>query len=211
MAAYRRLTSILLALSCTTILCADASSTVASENGQRNVDGQSPAQHSLVRRGRYVGELFHATARRPSRRRNVDRLAREGTRFQNAFVTAPVCSPCRSAMITGMYQTSIGAHHHRSGRGAEDDSPCGRRSARFRRCFKGPATSRASASGLRMSITWERGAWQRRGNRARRTTTSHGTPASTMVRIGGHASRVNPFHASATCGRKVTRRHGLQC
>jgi arylsulfatase A-like enzyme len=48
----------------------------------------------------------------------VDRLAREGTKFANAFVTAPVCSPCRSALITGMYQTSIGAHHHRSGRGA---------------------------------------------------------------------------------------------
>ncbi len=48
---------------------------------------------------------------------NVDRLAREGTRFTHAFVTAPVCSPCRSALITGMYQTSIGSHHHRSGRG----------------------------------------------------------------------------------------------
>lgn len=50
---------------------------------------------------------------------HVDRLAREGTRFSRAFVTAPVCSPCRSALITGMYQTSIGAHHHRSGRGVE--------------------------------------------------------------------------------------------
>lgn len=50
---------------------------------------------------------------------HVDRLALEGTRFTNAFVTAPVCSPCRSALITGMYQTSIGAHHHRSGRGVE--------------------------------------------------------------------------------------------
>ena len=32
-------------------------------------------------------------------------------------VTAPVCSTARSALITGMFQTSIGAHHHRSGRG----------------------------------------------------------------------------------------------
>jgi arylsulfatase A-like enzyme len=50
---------------------------------------------------------------------HVDRLAREGTKFNNAFVTAPVCSPCRSALITGMYQTTIGSHHHRSGRGVE--------------------------------------------------------------------------------------------
>ncbi|QDV45471.1 Arylsulfatase [Stieleria neptunia] len=48
---------------------------------------------------------------------NVDRLAQRGVKFSNAFVTAPVCSTCRSAFITGMYQTSIGAHHHRSGRG----------------------------------------------------------------------------------------------
>jgi arylsulfatase A-like enzyme len=50
---------------------------------------------------------------------HVDRLAREGTKFTRAFVTAPVCSPCRSALITGMYQTTIGSHHHRSGRGVE--------------------------------------------------------------------------------------------
>jgi len=50
---------------------------------------------------------------------NVDRLVAEGTQFSRCFVTAPVCSPCRSALITGMYQTTIGAHHHRSGRGVE--------------------------------------------------------------------------------------------
>ncbi len=48
---------------------------------------------------------------------NIDRMVREGTRFDRAFLTASVCSPSRSAMITGMYQTTIGAHHHRSGRG----------------------------------------------------------------------------------------------
>jgi len=48
---------------------------------------------------------------------HVDRLAREGVVFSNAYVTAPVCSTFRSAVITGMYQTTIGAHHHRSGRG----------------------------------------------------------------------------------------------
>ena len=48
---------------------------------------------------------------------NVDKLAADGTRFSRAYVTAPVCSACRSALITGMVQTSIGSHHHRSGRG----------------------------------------------------------------------------------------------
>ena len=48
---------------------------------------------------------------------NVDKLAREGIVFSNAYITAPVCSAARSAMITGMYQTTIGAHHHRSSRG----------------------------------------------------------------------------------------------
>ncbi len=48
---------------------------------------------------------------------NLDRLASEGIRYTNAFVTGPVCSASRSAMITGMYQTSIGAHNHRSHRG----------------------------------------------------------------------------------------------
>ncbi|MEB2363886.1 MAG: sulfatase-like hydrolase/transferase, partial [Bryobacterales bacterium] len=46
----------------------------------------------------------------------LDRLASEGVRFSHAFVTAPVCSASRSAIATGMYQTSIGAHHHRSHR-----------------------------------------------------------------------------------------------
>jgi arylsulfatase A-like enzyme len=48
---------------------------------------------------------------------NVDRLAKEGVAFSNAYVSSPVCSPSRSALITGMYQTSIGVEHHYTGRG----------------------------------------------------------------------------------------------
>ena len=47
---------------------------------------------------------------------NIDRLASQGMRFTRAFTTAPVCSASRSAFMTGMYQTSIGAHNHRSHR-----------------------------------------------------------------------------------------------
>ena len=45
---------------------------------------------------------------------NIDRLAAGGCRFPNAFSTAGVCAPSRSAIITGMYQTSIGTHHMRT-------------------------------------------------------------------------------------------------
>ena len=47
---------------------------------------------------------------------NIDQLASEGTLFTHAFVTCPVCSPSRSAIITGRYQNSFGAHNHRSKR-----------------------------------------------------------------------------------------------
>ncbi len=45
---------------------------------------------------------------------NVDRLAAQGVRYTNAFATAPVCAPSRSAIITGMYPTTIGSMHMRS-------------------------------------------------------------------------------------------------
>src|SRR5687768_17499297 len=47
---------------------------------------------------------------------HLDALARRGMRFDRAFVTGPVCSTSRSAFNTGMYQTTLGAHHQRSHR-----------------------------------------------------------------------------------------------
>lgn len=45
---------------------------------------------------------------------NIDRLSREGVRYTHAFATAPVCSPARSCLITGLYATSLGTQHLRS-------------------------------------------------------------------------------------------------
>ena len=39
---------------------------------------------------------------------HIDRLAREGVICTRAYATATVCSPCRAAMITGLYPQNTG-------------------------------------------------------------------------------------------------------
>jgi N-sulfoglucosamine sulfohydrolase len=58
----------------------------------------------------HIGAYGDRLARTPV----LDRLARESIRYTRAFTTAPVCAPSRAAIITGMYQTSIGAQHMRT-------------------------------------------------------------------------------------------------
>jgi len=50
---------------------------------------------------------------------SIDALASQGVLFKHAYMPAPVCSPCRSAMITGVMQTTTGTHQHRSSRAPE--------------------------------------------------------------------------------------------
>ena len=45
---------------------------------------------------------------------NIDRLAEEGVRFTNAFATGSVCSPSRTAIITGVKTYRTGTGNHRS-------------------------------------------------------------------------------------------------
>jgi N-sulfoglucosamine sulfohydrolase len=51
------------------------------------------------------GAYGHKTVKTP----NLDRMAREGMRFDRAFLTCSSCSPSRSSMITGRYPHSTGA------------------------------------------------------------------------------------------------------
>ena len=50
---------------------------------------------------------------------NIDRLAAGGVRHSRVFSTSPVCAPSRSALMTGMYQSTTDTHHMRSHR--DDD------------------------------------------------------------------------------------------
>ena len=65
--------------------------------------------------GRYAG-AYAGVETRPSinqvvKTPNIDRMARQGVLFKNAFVTAPSCTPCRSSLLSGQYFV-------RTGRGA---------------------------------------------------------------------------------------------
>jgi arylsulfatase A len=46
---------------------------------------------------------------------HLDRLAREGVVYDNAFATSPACAPARASLITGMFCTRIGTMHMRNG------------------------------------------------------------------------------------------------
>jgi len=45
---------------------------------------------------------------------HIEALARDGITFENAYAPVPVCAPARSAIITGMYPTSLGTHNMRT-------------------------------------------------------------------------------------------------
>ncbi|MDI6827330.1 MAG: sulfatase-like hydrolase/transferase, partial [Armatimonadota bacterium] len=39
---------------------------------------------------------------------NIDKMAKEGVLFENAFTVQPVCGPARAVVQTGMYATETG-------------------------------------------------------------------------------------------------------
>lgn len=52
---------------------------------------------------------------------NIDALAEKSLRYRRCWSNAPVCAPARTTLISGMYATSLGGHHMRSGVTLPDD------------------------------------------------------------------------------------------
>ncbi len=62
--------------------------------------------------GRYAS-IYATLEKQPSLNQvvktpNIDRIAREGALFRRAFVSAPSCTPCRSALLSGRYFFNTG-------------------------------------------------------------------------------------------------------
>ncbi len=92
-----------LALACAPALCA------AAESGRPNIvvilsDDQG-----------YADAGFQGSKDCPTP--NLDRLAREGVRCTQGYVTHPYCSPSRAALLTGRYQSRFGHERNPDNRG----------------------------------------------------------------------------------------------
>lgn len=104
--------------------CADSTSVKGPEHTQHKKHKKhiNSAQHSeIIERPNIVlimvedlssriGAYGDALAITP----NIDALAEDGVLFERMFTAAPVCSPSRASAITGQYQQTLGAQHHRT-------------------------------------------------------------------------------------------------
>lgn len=73
--------------------------------GSAGVDAAEPGRPNIVLV--LIDDMgwgdFSCFGNRAARTPNVDRLAREGLRFTQFYVNAPICSPSRCAFTTGQY------------------------------------------------------------------------------------------------------------
>lgn len=103
---------------------------------------------------------------------NIDQLADEGVVFTHAYTTGGVCSASRNAILTSMYQTTTGGHHHRSWNLTLPDSI-----KHFPALLKeaGYYTTNNSKTDYNLNIDFER-TWDESSNKAHWTNREPGQP-----------------------------------
>ena len=82
------------------VLCCAAGTTATADDRPPNIVFVLADDLGWAELGCY-GNTFHETP-------NLDRLAKEGMRFTDAYAAAPVCSPYRAALLTGQHPARIG-------------------------------------------------------------------------------------------------------
>jgi len=92
-------------------VCMSLSSTTASAADQKAKDRPNIFFFFADDWGRYASIYKSFGPNAALRTPVMDRFAREGVRFNNAHVTAPSCTPCRSSLLSGQY-------FYRTGQGA---------------------------------------------------------------------------------------------
>jgi len=77
--------------------------TLALLAGSRAVDALPPKPNLLWLIAEDMLPHFGCYGEKTIKTLNVDKLAASGVLFERSFATGPICSPSRSALITGMY------------------------------------------------------------------------------------------------------------
>src|SRR3982751_3318556 len=85
-------------------LCIEFTSPVALAATQ----SASPPNILYIMADDHAAHAISAYGSKINRTPNLDRLAREGMRFDNAFVTNALCGPSRACLLTGKYSHANG-------------------------------------------------------------------------------------------------------
>ncbi len=105
------------------LVCLVAAGCGDSEPKEQSERAPDPRPNIVLVMAEDVGLRMGAYGDLLARTPNIDRLAREGTRYSQAYTTAGVCSPSRAAIITGIHQNDWGAGHMRAAAGGYAASP----------------------------------------------------------------------------------------
>ena len=105
----------------------------------------------------------------------LDKLARQGVRYERAFAPIGVCAPARSCLITGMYPNSIGSQHMR----CRGTWPQGVRAFPAWLRDAGYFTSNRSKTDYNLEVP--RDAWDRNGRKAHWRQRKDGQPFFSVI------------------------------